>query len=157
MPSRPRPFPTVRSLLLSFVLAWLIGLCGAAVALDSRYLDADGDLVADPPEDPARWIDPSTLVFTYTPAEDPSLYARIFAELVDHLARRTGRKVQFLQVHSNAAMVEAMRAGAFTYLNKPFEPDEMLMNVRMALETTRLKRELRAPYWQGHKRSVAGS
>jgi two-component system response regulator AtoC len=40
--------------------------------------------------------------------------------------------------------VEAMRAGAFTYLNKPFEPDEMLMNVRMALETTRLKRELRA-------------
>ena len=82
-----------------------------AVALDPRYRDTDGDLVADPPENPARWVDPPTLVFTYTPAEDPSLYARIFAELVDHLARRTRRKVQFLQVQSNAAMVEAMRAG----------------------------------------------
>ncbi|MCL6609708.1 MAG: phosphate/phosphite/phosphonate ABC transporter substrate-binding protein [Geminicoccaceae bacterium] len=82
-----------------------------AWALDSRYRDADGDLVADPPNDPARWVDPQVLVFTYSPAEDPSLYARIFADLVDHLARRTGRKVQFLQVRSNAAMVEAMRAG----------------------------------------------
>jgi len=97
-------------LALSALLAGL-GWAPVAVALDPRYRDTDGDLVADPPEDPARWVDPSTLVFTYTPAEDPSLYARIFAELVDHLARRTGRKVQFLQVQSNAAMVEAMRAG----------------------------------------------
>jgi len=40
--------------------------------------------------------------------------------------------------------VEAMRAGAFTYVNKPFEADEMVLNVRTALETTRLKREVRA-------------
>ncbi len=92
-------------------LALLLGPVAPAGALDPRYRDADGDLVADPPEDPARWVDPPALVFSYTPAEDPSLYARIFAELVDHLARRTGRKVTFLQVQSNAAMVEAMRAG----------------------------------------------
>lgn len=96
---------------LVFALALLFAPLMPAEALDPRYRDADGDLVADPPEDPARWVNPPVLVFSYTPAEDPSLYARIFAELVDHLARRTGRKVTFLQVHSNAAMVEAMRAG----------------------------------------------
>ena len=40
--------------------------------------------------------------------------------------------------------VEAMREGAFTYVNKPFEADEMVLNVRAALETTRLRREVRA-------------
>ena len=32
-------------------------------ALDARYTDADGDLVADAPTDPKDWIDPDTLVF----------------------------------------------------------------------------------------------
>jgi len=40
--------------------------------------------------------------------------------------------------------VEAMRRGAFTYVNKPFETDEMVLNVRSALETTRLRREVDA-------------
>jgi len=40
--------------------------------------------------------------------------------------------------------VEAMRNGAFTYVNKPFEADEMVLNVRAALETTRLRREVHA-------------
>lgn len=111
MLDRRRSFPFAIALLTASTVIGSIGLGGPARALDRRYRDADGDLVADPPEDPAQWVDPSTLVFTYTPAEDPSLYARIFAELVDHLAKRTGRRVQFLQVQSNAAMVEAMRAG----------------------------------------------
>ncbi len=38
--------------------------------------------------------------------------------------------------------VEAMRLGAFTYVNKPFESDEMVLSVRTALETTRLRREV---------------
>ena len=40
--------------------------------------------------------------------------------------------------------VKAMRMGAFTYVNKPFESDEMVLNVRTALETTRLRREVHA-------------
>ncbi|MCZ6788017.1 MAG: sigma-54 dependent transcriptional regulator, partial [Planctomycetota bacterium] len=38
--------------------------------------------------------------------------------------------------------VEAMRSGAYTYVNKPFETDEMVLTVRNALETTRLRREV---------------
>jgi len=38
--------------------------------LDARYCDDNGDLVADPPTDPAQWLDPDTLIFSYTPVED---------------------------------------------------------------------------------------
>jgi two-component system, NtrC family, response regulator AtoC len=40
--------------------------------------------------------------------------------------------------------VEAMKQGAFHYLNKPFNLDEIAVLVEKALETTRLRREVRA-------------
>jgi hypothetical protein len=33
--------------------------------------DADGDLIADIPTDPSELVDPDTLIFAYTPVEDP--------------------------------------------------------------------------------------
>ena len=43
---------------------------------------------------------------------------------------------------SNA--VEAMKLGAFHYVNKPFDIDEIVLLAEKALETTRLRREVRA-------------
>ena len=80
-------------------------------ALDGRYTDEDGDLVADVPSDPAALKDPSTLIFAYTPVEDPAVYAEAWQDFLDHLAEVTGKKVQFFPVQSNAAQIEAMRAG----------------------------------------------
>jgi len=40
--------------------------------------------------------------------------------------------------------VEAMKAGAYHYANKPFNLDEIALLVEKALETTRLRREVRA-------------
>ena len=80
-------------------------------AMDPRFTDADGDLVADAPTDPKDWIDPATLVFSYTPVEDPAVYAEVWKEFIDHLAAETGKKVQFFPIQSNAAQLEAMRAG----------------------------------------------
>jgi two-component system response regulator AtoC len=40
--------------------------------------------------------------------------------------------------------VEAMKAGAYHYANKPFNLDEIVLLVEKALETTRLRREVRA-------------
>ena len=82
-----------------------------AHAMDPRFKDADGDLVADAPTDPKQWIDPATLIFSYTPVEDPAVYAKVWEGFVDHLAKTTGKKVQFFPVQSNAAQIEAMRAG----------------------------------------------
>src|SRR6266567_2383166 len=46
-----------------------------AAALDVRYVDTDGDLVADTP---AKTVDPPTLIFAYTPGEDPASYQRVW-------------------------------------------------------------------------------
>ena len=40
--------------------------------------------------------------------------------------------------------VEAMRLGAYHYLNKPFNLDDVALTVEKALETSRLRREVRA-------------
>jgi len=79
--------------------------------LSSRYTDTDGDMIADIPADESQWVDPDTLVFAYTPVEDPAVYADVWADFLDHLAEATGKRVQFFPVQSNAAQLEALRAG----------------------------------------------
>lgn len=74
-------------------------------------VDKDGDLVADAPENEADWVDPEVLVFAYTPVEDPEVYRDVWAEFLAHLSDVTGKEVQFFPVQSNAAQLEAMRAG----------------------------------------------
>ena len=105
---------------LSRALALAIfGLAAAAQAqdcrsrgdLDAMYCDENGDLVADTPKDPKKLKNPGTLVFTYTPVEDPAVYEKIFKPFTDHLAQCVGKRVVFYQVQSNAAEIEAMRSG----------------------------------------------
>jgi phosphonate transport system substrate-binding protein len=79
--------------------------------LHARFCDRDGHLVADLPTDPRHVADPRILVFAYTPVEDPAVYRRVWAEFIDHVAKVTGRQVQFFPVQSSAAQIEAMRAG----------------------------------------------
>ncbi|HEX3172564.1 MAG TPA: phosphate/phosphite/phosphonate ABC transporter substrate-binding protein, partial [Burkholderiales bacterium] len=79
--------------------------------LDAQYCDENKDLVADTPKDPKRYKTPNTLVFTYTPVEDPAVYEQAFRPFTDHLAKCTSKKVVFFQVQSNAAEIEAMRSG----------------------------------------------
>ncbi|MGM0631642.1 MAG: phosphate/phosphite/phosphonate ABC transporter substrate-binding protein [Pseudomonadota bacterium] len=97
-----------------------LALClGAALAmsqagaaeLSPRYQDEDNDLVADTPRDPEEWRDPRILVFAYTPVEDPALYSQVWDGFIDHLSARTGKEIRFFPVQSNAAQIEALRAG----------------------------------------------
>jgi phosphonate transport system substrate-binding protein len=83
----------------------------AEFKLDSRFVDNDGDLIADIPTDPSQWVDPPTLIFAYTPVEDPSVYRTAWADFLEHMEEVTGKPVQFFPVQSNAAQIEAMRAG----------------------------------------------
>jgi phosphonate transport system substrate-binding protein len=102
---------------LGVLALWPLGAVLAADAcshrgtLDTLYCDEDRDLVADPPKDKAQWKDPGTLVFTYTPVEDPAVYRKLFEPFLEHLGKVTGKKVVYYSVHSNAAQVEAMRSG----------------------------------------------
>ena len=79
--------------------------------LDTRYCDIDGDLLADTPTDPSKLKDPKTLIFAYTPVEDPAVYKTAWADFLSHLEKETGKKVKFFPVQSNAAELEAMRSG----------------------------------------------
>ena len=79
--------------------------------LDTLYCDADGDLVADLPRDPARHKDPSALIFAYSPTENPAVYQHVYGPLMDHLGRCTGKRMVYFPVQSNTAQIEAFRAG----------------------------------------------
>lgn len=110
-------------------IGWLavLGVVGLAVAvaggpaagqtdcprgeLDKRFCDRNGDLVADGPSDPKQWVDPPALIFAYTPVEDPEVYRKVWDGFLAHMQKLTGKKVVFFPVQSNAAQIEAMRAG----------------------------------------------
>jgi phosphonate transport system substrate-binding protein len=101
---------------LAIALAWAFSGATAAQgcphgALDARFCDVNGDLVADAPTDPKLWVDPPVLIFAYTPVEDPAVYAKVWDGFLKHMEKQTGKRVQFFPVQSNAAQIEAMRAG----------------------------------------------
>ena len=79
--------------------------------LDKAYCDRNGDLVADTPTDAKQLNNPSTLIFAYTPVEDPAVYSKVWDGFLRHLEKVTGKKVAFFPVQSNAAQLEAMRSG----------------------------------------------
>ncbi|MDH5798788.1 MAG: phosphate/phosphite/phosphonate ABC transporter substrate-binding protein [Paracoccaceae bacterium] len=79
--------------------------------LDKRFCDRDGDMIADTPDDPSQQLDPDTLIFAYTPVEDPAVYKTAWADFLAYLEEKTGKDVLFFPVQSNAAQIEAMRSG----------------------------------------------
>ena len=111
-----RQINTIASLFAALMVgAGLIGAAGAQDCprgdLDKAYCDRDGDLVADTPTDPKQWLNPGTLIFSYTPVEDPEVYRKVWDPFLRHMEKLTGKKVMFFAVQSNAAQIEAMRAG----------------------------------------------
>lgn len=92
-------------------VAALVATSATAFNIDPRFTDADGDLIADVPTDSSQWLDPSVLIFAYTPVEDPAVYAEVWQPFLDHMSTLTGKPVEFFPVQSNAAQIEAMRAG----------------------------------------------
>jgi len=85
--------------------------CRNRGTLDARYCDDDGDLLADLPKDKANWKDPNTLIFSYTPVEDPAVYENVFEDFMVHLGKLTGKRVRWFAAESYAAQIEAMRSG----------------------------------------------
>ena len=84
------------TLLSGAALALVMSLAGPAAAqdcprgdLDKMFCDADGDLLADTPTDPAQQVDPDTLIFDYTPVEDPAVYKEACSDFLKHLEKET--------------------------------------------------------------------
>jgi len=116
--------------------------------LDALYCDENKDLVADTPKDAKRWKNPSTLVFTYTPVEDPAVYENIFKPFTDYLAKCTAKRVVFYQVQSNAAEIEAMRSGRLHVGGFSTGPTNFAVNLAGAIPFA-VKGDARE--WQGYQ------
>lgn len=104
---------------LGALVVWATGLscvqaqddCANRGQLDTMYCDKDQDLVADTPTDPAKQKDPSVLVFSYAPVDNPAVYQIVYQPLIDRIASCTNRKVVYYTAQSSSAQIEAMRSG----------------------------------------------
>ena len=79
--------------------------------LDAKFVDADGDLLPDPPTSPDAWSDPPTLFFSYIAEEDPEPAATAWAGFVKHLSERTGKPVEYVRLADTADQISAMADG----------------------------------------------
>lgn len=81
------------------------------VALDSVYQDADGDLLADEPENEALQTKPAELVFSFITSEDSTNEPAQWQELMDAIQEKTGLPVVYLRLTDVRQQYEAMRNG----------------------------------------------
>src|SRR2546423_8468760 len=93
-----------------------LGLTGSdlpesAGKLADKFTDADGDLIADPPTDAKQLIDPPTLYFSYVAQEEPEKYKEEWKPFCDHLAKVTGKPVEYLEVKSSQEQLQALADG----------------------------------------------
>jgi len=91
----------------------MVGLGGAApLKLAPQFTDADGDLVADPPADKSKAVDPPTLKFSYVATTQPELYQERFKEFVAYLSQAVGRPVEYVPFRSPEDELRALQEGA---------------------------------------------
>ncbi len=92
----------------------MIGLSTPIVGgnrLSTDFTDADGDLVADPPADAAKLIDPPTIVFTYIAQEEPEKSRDAWKPFTDYLSSVTGKPVEYKLISDSDEQLKAFRSG----------------------------------------------
>ncbi|MGC4003404.1 MAG: phosphate/phosphite/phosphonate ABC transporter substrate-binding protein [Pirellulales bacterium] len=84
---------------------------GGANRLAPEYVDADGDMIADPPSDPTKLIDPPTLVFSYIGAEDSARQKEVWKEFTAALSTAVGKPVEYLVLTKPDDQLAALKGG----------------------------------------------
>jgi phosphonate transport system substrate-binding protein len=79
--------------------------------LDPAFKDANGDLIADPPSNPAQFIDPPTLTFCYIASDDAAAKKQEWKPFTEYLSKVTGKPVDYLLVTSTHDEIKAMHDG----------------------------------------------
>jgi phosphonate transport system substrate-binding protein len=100
-----------RSEMSENVFARILSTNVASARSPARFPDKDGDLVADPPDDPDKTIAPDVLMFSYVAAETQSVPKEAWKPLLDALAEKTGRKVEYIHYTAVADQLDALNKG----------------------------------------------
>jgi phosphonate transport system substrate-binding protein len=95
------------------MLGWVpqVQACGHRGELAENFCDENHDLVADLPGDPKLLKDPSDLVFSYSPIEEPMMFAKVWRPFADYLGQCVGKTIHFRAIQTNTTEIEAMRSG----------------------------------------------
>ncbi len=79
--------------------------------LAAQYKDANNDLLADAPTDPKEIVDPAVIKFSYLGFDDPQKAVAAFKDLIDAIARETGKKVEYVEYASSEDRLNAFHRG----------------------------------------------
>jgi phosphonate transport system substrate-binding protein len=90
----------------------LLGDQAKAAELSKDYEDADGDLLADVPKDAAKQLDPDELVIADVASSDSEGQEATWKELIDALAKGTGKKVTLATYADTSEQMRALKDGS---------------------------------------------
>jgi phosphonate transport system substrate-binding protein len=93
------------------VFAKMLSANTSASGAKMSFADADNDLVADSPEDPAKCIDPEVLVFSFVAAETESVPQGAWDGVIAALKEKTGKDIKYTHYPSANEQLEAMKKG----------------------------------------------
>ena len=128
--------------------------------LDTAYCDRDGDLVADAPTDPKQLVNPSTLIFAYTPVEDPAVYAKVWDGFVEYMAADDRKKGRVLPgaVERRRDRGDALRPAACRRTSTPAPiRSRSIARASCRLPSWARKRAISATKWKSSCRPTARS
>ena len=94
----------------------LVSLHGLVAPAQKRlspdYIDEDESLLADPPTDPAQWLDPDTLIVAHYEDAEADEQAVNWQDFQAHLAAATGKRVVCEEYLNSADEIAAVKSGA---------------------------------------------
>jgi phosphonate transport system substrate-binding protein len=100
-----------RSKMSENVFARILTANLAADRAPMSFADKDGDLVADAPDDPQKTIAPDVLMFSYVASETESVPKEAWTPLLEALAEKTGRKVEYIHYTNVQEQLDAITKG----------------------------------------------
>jgi phosphonate transport system substrate-binding protein len=76
-----------------------------------EFADADHDMVADPPTDPAKLVNPDALLFSYVATEGQGVPDENWKELIAALKQKTGKEVKITHYNTADEQMAALKKG----------------------------------------------
>jgi phosphonate transport system substrate-binding protein len=97
--------------MMSWQVAAQTPACSHRGDLDAVYCDENRDLVADAPKSSAQFKNPAELIFSYSPIEEPMMFAKVWRPFADYLGQCIDKPIKFRAIQTNTTEIEAMRSG----------------------------------------------
>jgi phosphonate transport system substrate-binding protein len=79
--------------------------------LDEKFTDADGDLVADAPKDPALLVTPTKLIFAFIAGPDAEQDKPNWTEFTGYLSKQIGVPVEMVTFKTTEEEIQALKDG----------------------------------------------